>query len=104
MSTSQLGGTSVALAQRMVNAVWPYFSGRRGLIVLVIGIAGGGMAMNWGWLVAVGAAPILLAVLPCAAMCALGLCMNRSGGKSCSSGDKSSSEKANFKGGPDRSA
>ena len=34
-----------------------------------------GMAFNWGWLTAVGAAPILLAMAPCAAMCALGLCM-----------------------------
>jgi len=104
MSTSQSGGTSVALAQRIVNAVWPYISGRRGLIVLAIGIAGGGMAMNWGWLVAVGAAPILLAILPCAAMCGLGLCMNRGAGKSCSSSDKSSSEETNFKGGPDGGA
>jgi hypothetical protein len=40
-----------------------------------------GAAFNWSWLIAVGAAPVLLAALPCAAMCALGLCamsMNRS--------------------------
>src|SRR3546814_3036862 len=37
-------------------------------------------------LVAVGVAPLLLSVLPCAAMCALGLCMNRMAGKSCSTG------------------
>ena len=33
-----------------------------------------GAAFNWSWLVAVGVAPVFLAVLPCAAMCALGLC------------------------------
>jgi hypothetical protein len=47
-----------------------------GVLALVLGAA-----FNWSWLIAVGAAPVLLAVLPCAAMCALGLCamsMNRS--------------------------
>ena len=31
--------------------------------------------MNWGWLVAVGAAPLILSLAPCIAMCGLGLCM-----------------------------
>ena len=47
-----------------------------GVLALVLGAA-----FNWSWLIAVGVAPVLLAVLPCAAMCALGLCamgMNRS--------------------------
>jgi hypothetical protein len=38
-----------------------------------------GAAFNWGWLVAIGIAPLLIAVLPCVAMCALGLCMNKMG-------------------------
>ena len=104
MSRSQSRGTSVSLAQGVVNAIWPYVSGRRGLIVLAIGIGGAGMTMNWGWLVAVGAAPILLALLPCAAMCALGLCMKKGGGKSCSAGDKTPAEGSDFKGGPDGGA
>lgn len=33
-----------------------------------------GMTLNWGWLTAVGAAPILLSLAPCAAMCAVGVC------------------------------
>jgi len=45
---------------------------------------GAGLALNWSWLTAVGVAPILLSVLPCAAMCALGLCMRGDAGKSCS--------------------
>ena len=36
-----------------------------------------GVALNWGWLTAIGIAPILVALLPCAVMCALGLCMPR---------------------------
>ncbi len=104
MSRSQSRSTSVSLAQGMVNAIWPFMGGKRGLIILAIGMAGGGMAMNWGWLVAVGMAPILLAVLPCAAMCALGLCMNKGGGKSCSSGNKTHAEGSDFKGGSDGNA
>ena len=37
----------------------------------------GGAALNWSWLVALGVAPLLLAIAPCAAMCALGLCMKQ---------------------------
>ena len=48
---------------------------RPGLIVLGVAAIGLGLSSNWGWLSAIGAAPIILAVLPCAAMCALGLCM-----------------------------
>jgi hypothetical protein len=47
-----------------------------GVLALVLGAA-----LNWSWLIAVGVAPVLLAVFPCAAMCALGVCamsMNRS--------------------------
>jgi hypothetical protein len=39
--------------------------------------------LNWGWLTAVGAAPILLSLLPCAAMCALGLCMRGGTSNTC---------------------
>ena len=33
-----------------------------------------GVAFNWGWIVAVGVAPLLVGILPCAAVCALHLC------------------------------
>ena len=73
---------------RATNWARPYLGGRRGLIFLAVAVLGVGAALNWGWLVAIGLAPILLALAPCAAMCALGLCM-KGGGKSCSSGDQS---------------
>ena len=38
-----------------------------------------GLALKWNWLVAVGIAPVILSVLPCVVMCALGLCMMRMG-------------------------
>lgn len=43
-----------------------------GAVVVPIALYGG-----WDWLAATGLATILVAVLPCAAMCALGLCMGR---------------------------
>tara|TARA_R110002012_G_scaffold313726_1_gene525586 strand:+ start:9602 stop:9799 length:198 start_codon:yes stop_codon:yes gene_type:complete len=47
---------------------------------------GGGAALNWDWLTAVGAAPLILSLAPCAAMCALGLCM-RGGSAGCAKND-----------------
>ena len=52
---------------------------RRGLILVAIAVIGAGAALNWGWMTAVGAAPLLLAVAPGALMCALGLCAQGSG-------------------------
>lgn len=50
-----------------------------GSIILV----GTGLALKWDWLTAVGAAPVLLGLLPCAVMCALGLCMRGGSRQSC---------------------
>lgn len=64
-----------------------WLQGRRGLIALTAIVVGLGLALNWSWLVAAGATPLLLSVLPCVATCALGLCMSRMAG----SKDKASS-------------
>lgn len=48
--------------------------------LVVVGI---GLALKWDWLTAVGAAPVLLGLLPCVAMCALGLCMRGGSGRAC---------------------
>jgi len=62
-----------------------YYFGRRGILLGLAAIAVVvGLALNWSWLVAAGIAPLLLGVLPCVAMCALGLCMNKMVGRSCS--------------------
>jgi hypothetical protein len=37
-------------------------------------LAATGSVLNWNWLVAAGALPILFGVLPCLAMCVLHLC------------------------------
>lgn len=58
--------------------------GRRGLVLAAMAIIGAGLWLNWGWVAAIGAAPLILAIAPCAVMCGLGLCM-MGGSKSCSS-------------------
>ena len=73
-------------AGRVLGAVRYYFSGRRGWLVSALLIASAGTYLGWGWLVAAGIAPVLLTLAPCAAMCALGLCMRGSNGRSCSNG------------------
>ena len=55
---------------------------RRIAIALGLAAAATGITFSWGWLTAIGVAPVLVAVAPCAAMCALGLCMHRIGGGS----------------------
>jgi hypothetical protein len=47
-----------------------------------IAIAVAGTALGWGWLTAIGAAPIILSVAPCLVMCALGMCMMGMGNRS----------------------
>jgi hypothetical protein len=63
-------------------AIARYYLGNRWVLVaLGTGVLVVGAALNWGWLVAAGLAPILIAVAPCAIMCALGLCaMKMTGG------------------------
>ena len=57
-------------------------------ILMLAGMAAvaGGAAFNWSWLTAVGVAPVLISLAPCAAMCALGMCM-RGGPGGCAKND-----------------
>jgi hypothetical protein len=85
------GATGPSLAQDWLDALRYWLRGRNGVIA-VIGLALViGAAFNWSWLVAVGIVPLLITLLPCAAICALGLCMNRMMGGSCSDRNQSSS-------------
>lgn len=59
------------------------------LVTAALGAITTAAAWQWSWLVAVGAAPLLLSAAPCAAMCGLGLCMHRMGGRSCGTTPKS---------------
>jgi hypothetical protein len=72
-----------SLARDWINTARYYLFNVRGVLILSGAAVIGGIAFNWSWLVATGLAPILLAALPCAVMCGLGLCMNRLFGNSC---------------------
>lgn len=78
--------TETSFTHDMLHAARYYILGRRGLLILGGLVLIAGLALNWSWLVAAGIAPILLGVLPCLAMCALGLCMKGLVGRSCSTG------------------
>ncbi|MCO6416166.1 hypothetical protein JYK14_08295 [Siccirubricoccus sp. KC 17139] len=65
----------------------PVLRGRRALAVLGLAVVAAGLAWQWTWLTAIGVAPILVALAPCAAMCALGLCMTGRSGGSCHAGE-----------------
>lgn len=78
-----------SLTRDVLGAARYYLGGRSGLIAVAAVALGLGAYLGWDWLVAAGVAPLLLAVLPCAAMCALGLCMG--GGLKRRSGDEASS-------------
>ncbi|MEZ5936332.1 MAG: hypothetical protein R3F54_31410 [Alphaproteobacteria bacterium] len=89
MTTSRADTTdsTASLKHDWLNALRYWLGGRKGMTIIAIVVVVMGAALNWNWLVAAGIAPLLLGVLPCAAMCALGLCMNRMTGGSCSSGN-----------------
>lgn len=68
-----------SLSGDLFNAARYYLGSRTGIIAIAATALGLGLYFNWGWVVAAGIAPILIAVAPCGVMCALGLCM---GGRS----------------------
>ena len=74
------GTSDRSLTRDILDAARYYLGGRRTLFVLAAVLIVGGIASNWGWLVAAGLAPILIGLLPCAVMCALGLCMHKMAG------------------------
>lgn len=75
--------SETSLTQDLLSLLRYWLGGRKGMIALIVLAVVAGAILNWGWLVALGIAPLILALLPCAAMCALGLCMNKMMGSSC---------------------
>jgi len=51
------------------------------LTVLAVAGVGSGLVLGWDSLVVLGVSTFILALLPCAAMCALGICASRMGKK-----------------------
>jgi fatty acid desaturase len=58
---------------------------RRWVAAIALALAAGGLGLffGWGWLVAIGVAPLLISAAPCVLMCAFGLRMMRKEGGSC---------------------
>ncbi|MGQ0749138.1 MAG: hypothetical protein ACT4PS_01250 [Betaproteobacteria bacterium] len=94
-STETTKTEELSLARTVGGLARHYLGGRRGLLLVGGAAVLAGIVFNWSWFVAVGLAPLLLAIAPCAAMCALGLCMNKMmGSKSCSTQANSGAEPA----------
>lgn len=66
--------SEASLGQEWSRLLRYWLRDRRVLIAIALAVVVGGAYLGWGWLVAAGIAPILLALAPCAAMCAIGLC------------------------------
>jgi len=79
----------------MTTRIWRVLTlgdrlGHLSAVVLCLTAAVGiGLFFGWSWVVAAGLSSVVLAVLPCAAMCAAGLCMGRGGSKCADPGSKS---------------
>lgn len=84
MTTPRLSEkTQTSLTQGLLRTVQYYLGNRRVLMVLAGVTIVAGLTFNWSWLVAAGIAPLLISVLPCVAMCAIGVCcMKKTAGQS----------------------
>jgi len=63
-----------------------WLKSRNLLIGAAIAGGGGALVLGWDWLVAAGLATFIVALAPCAVMCALGLCASRMGKKDAGTG------------------
>ncbi|MGH6771472.1 MAG: hypothetical protein ACRECO_20925 [Xanthobacteraceae bacterium] len=66
--------TGGSLARGWLQFARRYLGNRWMLMALGGVLLAAGTYVNWRWLVAAGVMPIVLALAPCAIMCALGLC------------------------------
>jgi hypothetical protein len=92
MTASEPTKAENALPGDFTNTIRRYLGNRRLLLAAAMVAVVAGVALNWGWLVALGIAPVLLSVLPCLVMCGLGVCcmkmMGGSGEKQPGQSDK----------------
>ena len=92
MTTSEPTKAVNALPGDFALTVRRYLGSRRLLLAAAVVALVAGAALNWGWLVALGIAPVLLSVLPCVVMCGLGVCCMRMMG---GSGEKQQGQSGN---------
>ena len=81
-ATKQIEGNAAAAQSCCAPAAKSGWLSSRNVLIgaLVLGGAAG-LFFGWNWIVAAGFASIVLGVLPCLAMCALGVCASRMGRK-----------------------
>jgi|SRR5579863_1839020 len=77
--TSTIDHLPIAATRAVTTALRPLLVTRRRQLALGAIVLALGLALKWNWLVAIGVAPVILSVLPCVVMCALGLCVMRMG-------------------------
>lgn len=96
METYEATNESIRAAQGvpMTTRVWRIItlgdrlSRRVALVAWSAAGVGLGLFSSWNWLVAAGLSSVVLGILPCAAMCAAGVCA--SGGGKCAGADPKS--------------
>lgn len=78
------GAARVPLAARawQILTLGDRLARRVAVVIWLSAAIAASLFLGWGWLVAVGLSSVVLSVLPCVAMCALGLCAGS--GKKCS--------------------
>ena len=81
MTETSTDAATLAAAARPSGLRIPF--GRRGLILSAMAVVAAGSWLNWGWLTAIGAAPSILSLAPCAVMCGLGICCMKGSSKFC---------------------
>jgi hypothetical protein len=86
--------SEASLGQDWLGLLRYWLRDRRVLIAIALAVVIGGAVLNWGWLVAIGVAPLLLGLAPCAAMCAIGLCSMAKGKGNAACGKNAASENA----------
>ncbi len=80
----------LAVSNRHRGLTRPRWLTRSRLVIIAAVVAAiAGTWLGWPGLVAAGVAPILLSLAPCAAMCALGLCMSGMARRSSATADQS---------------
>lgn len=83
--TKQVEGSGAAAQSCCAPAGKAAWLSPRNVLIGAIALGGAtGLLFGWNWLVAAGFASVILGLLPCLVMCALGMCMSRMGGKDAS--------------------
>lgn len=75
--------SEASLGQEWLRLLRYRLGDRRILIGVAAALFTAALAFNWQWLVAAGLASLIVGVLPCIAMCALGMCAMGRGNSAC---------------------